>query len=427
MRKKTFPVIAASFGIALAACGSSSTSSSSSGSSGTSASNLPAAPAQITVGTTYSGSGSFATSSLPELAGLKFWIKTENAKGGVYVGGYKKRIPLKLIAYNDLSSATTAATLYNQLLTQDKVNIFVSDFGSVLTAPAVSLAQAHKVVLFDQTGTGIPFFTPQNKYIVLTDLPESSIWPNVLAKFLISKQIKNLAVLYGTNDFDASQATTLKSILSQNGINVAYYQGVPSSTTSYGTLLQTISASKPDAVLEFGYAANDTPFLQNVQSSGMHFKMVFTVFPGQLLSLFQQQVGTAGLAYTYTYGTNFYVNYPTVSEGLNSSQFKTQFAAAFPGQLNSLSLDGYNTGLVIQASLKNAKSLSQTDIRAGAAAASGHLNTLNGNFVINSEGAQTGELLPVAQLFPSSSGITLKAVYPASQATGSAVYPAPVG
>ncbi len=425
MRKKTFSAMTAAFGLALAACGSSASGSSSSASS--SGSSLPAAPSQITVGTTYSGSGSFATSSIPELDGLKFWIKAENAKGGVYVGAYKKRIPVKLISYNDLSSPTTAATQYNQLLTQDKVNIFVSDFGSVLTAPAVALAEAHKQVLFDQSGTGIPFFTPQNKYIVLADLPVSSIWPNVLAKFLISKQIKNLAVLYGTNDFDASQATTLKTILAQNGINVSYYQGVPSSTTSYGTLLQTISQSKPDAVLEFGYAANDAPFLQNVQSSGMHFKMVFTVFPGQLLGLFQQQVGTAGLSYTYTYGTNFYVNYPTVSEGLTSSQFATQFAAAFPGQLNSLSLDGYNTGLVIQASLKNAKSLSQSDIRAGATAASGNLKTLDGNFVLNSEGAQTGELLPVAQLFPSSSGVTLKAVYPASQATGSAVYPAPVG
>ncbi len=420
MRTKALLATAATLGITLAACGSSSSSSSSGSGSST-----PAAPAQITVGTTYSGSGAYATSSIPELDGLKFWIQQENAKGGVFVGAYDKRIPVKLVAYNDLSSATTAATQYNQLITQDKVNIFVADFGSVLTAPAVSLAEAHKVVLFDQTGTGIPFFTPQNKYIVLCDLPVSSIWPDVLAKFLISKQIKNIAVVYGTNDFDASQAATLKSDLAAAGINLSYYQGVPTSTTSYGTILQTISAQKPDAVLEFGYAANDTPFLQNVQSSGMHFKMVFTVFPGQLLGLFQQQVGNAGLQYTYTYGTNFYVNYPQVTEGLNSAAFQTDFAKAFPGQLNSLSLDGYNTGLVVQASLKNAKSLSQADIKAGAMAASGNLTTVDGKFVLNSEGAQTGELLPVAQLFPSSAGITLKSVYPASQATGTAVYPAP--
>ncbi|WP_366525864.1 ABC transporter substrate-binding protein, partial [Ferrimicrobium sp.] len=114
----------------LAACGSSSSSSTTSTSS---------APSAITIGTTYAGSGTYATSSIPELDGLKFWMTQENKKGGVYVGAYKKRIPVKLVDYNDLSSASTAATLYNQLITQDKVNILVADFGSVLTAPAVSL------------------------------------------------------------------------------------------------------------------------------------------------------------------------------------------------------------------------------------------------------------------------------------------------
>ncbi|MDA8386957.1 MAG: ABC transporter substrate-binding protein [Actinomycetota bacterium] len=409
-------------GVVAAACGSSA--SSSSGSSGSSSS-AGAAPAQITIGTTYSGSGSFAVSSLAELGGLKFWISHENGKGGVYVGAYKKRIPVKLVAYNDQSDPATAGVLTNQLITQNHVNILTADFGSVLTAPAVSIAQAHHMVLFDQSGTGIPFFTPSNPYIVLCNLPVSSIWPTVLSNFLIAKHINNVAILYGTNDFDASQATTLQSKLTKAGIKVAYYQGIPTSTTSYGTLLNTIHATNPGAVLELGYQPNDVAFLQAVQSSGLHFPMVFTVFPGQLLSLFQQDVGTQGLAYTYTYATNYFHNYTSVNEGMTTSQFLTQIAKAAPQANNTVGLLGYNTGLVIQAVLKQAKSLSQTDIRAAATAVSGHLNTLDGNFVINSEGAQIGELLPLGQLVPSSGSAAMKVVYPSSQAQAQAVYPMP--
>ena len=409
-------------GVVAAACGSSA--SSSSGSSGSSSS-AGAAPAQITIGTTYSGSGSFAVSSLAELGGLKFWISHENGKGGVYVGAYKKRIPVKLVAYNDQSDPATAGVLTNQLITQNHVNILTADFGSVLTAPAVSIAQAHHMVLFDQSGTGIPFFTPSNPYIVLCNLPVSSIWPTVLSNFLIAKHINNVAILYGTNDFDASQATTLQSKLTKAGIKVAYYQGIPTSTTSYGTLLNTIHATNPGAVLELGFQPNDVAFLQAVQSSGLHFPMVFTVFPGQLLSLFQQDVGTQGLAYTYTYATNYFHNYTSVNEGMTTSQFLTQIAKAAPQANNTVGLLGYNTGLVIQAVLKQAKSLSQTDIRAAATAVSGHLNTLDGNFVINSEGAQIGELLPLGQLVPSSGSAAMKVVYPSSQAQAQAVYPMP--
>jgi branched-chain amino acid transport system substrate-binding protein len=353
------------------------------------------------------------------------WIKLENAKGGAYVGAYHKRIPLKLVAYNDQSNPSTATVLYNQLITQDHVNILVADFGSVLTAPAVSIAQAHKQLLFDQTGTGIPFFTPGNPYIVLCDLPVSSIWPDPLAQFIIAKKLKNVAIVYGSNDFDESQAITLKNKLTAAGVNVVYYQAVPTSTTTYGTTITTIASMHPGAVLELGYQPNDTAFLEQLESSGVKFPMSFTVFPGQLLSLFQSQVGTKGLEYTFTYGTNYFNNYSSVTEGLTTKQWFSDIMKYYPSANNTLGLLGYNTGLVIEAALKNATSLSQLALRNALTKVSGTLDTVDGNFRINSEGAQTGELLPVAQLFPSSSGVVLKPVYPPSQATHAAVYPAP--
>ncbi|WP_276938953.1 ABC transporter substrate-binding protein [Ferrimicrobium acidiphilum] len=405
----------AALSLLAAACGSSSTSSSSTSS----------APKDITIGTAYAGTGTYATSSLPELDGLKLWIQLENKKGGAYVGAYHKRIPLKLVAYNDQSSASTASVLYNQLITQNKVNILVADFGSVLTAPAVAIAQAHKQLLFDQSGTGIPFFTPNNPYIVLCDLPESSIWPSPLAQYLGVKKIKNVAIVYDSNDFDQSQAETLKSKLTAEGVKVGYYQAVPTSTSSYGTLIKTIQATHPGAVLELGYQPNDTAFLEQLQSSGVKFPMTFTVFPGQLLSLFQNQVGKKGLEYTYTYGTNYFNNYTSVSEGLTTKGLLADIKTYYPSANNTLGLLGYNTGLVVQAALKNATSLSQLALRNALTKVSGSLNTVNGNFKINSEGAQVGELLPLAQLFPTSSSVKLKVVYPTASASASAVYPAP--
>ncbi|KJE75386.1 leucine-specific-binding protein precursor [Ferrimicrobium acidiphilum DSM 19497] len=406
----------AAMSLLAAACGSSSTSTSTSTSK---------APADITIGTTYAATGAYATASMPEFDGLKLWIKLENKKGGVYVGAYHKRIPLKLIAYNDQSSAATASVLYNQLITQNKVNIFVSDFGSVLTAPAVAVGQAHKQLVFDPSGTGIPFFTPNNPYIVLTSLPESSIWPTPLAQFIGAKKIKNVAIVYDSNDFDQSQAETLKSKLTAEGVRVSYYQAVPTSTTSYGTIINSMKATNPGAVLEFGFQPNDTAFLGQLQSSGIKFPMTFTVFPGQLFSLFKSQLGKSGLQYTYTYATNYSHNYTSVSEGLTSKALLADIHTYYPSASNAPGLLGYNAGLVVQAALKNATSLSQLALRNALTKVSGSLNTVDGNFKINSEGAQVGELLPVGQILPTSTSVSLKVVYPAAAADASAVYPAP--
>src|SRR6478752_2409476 len=135
------------------------------------------APAEIKIGTLYASSGRYASISMPVHSGLKLWIDQKNAEGGIYVKAFDKKIPAKLVAYDDQSNTATASTLYNQLITQDKVDLLVADSGSVLTAPAVAIARDHKMFLFDQTGTGASFFSKDNPYIALMSDPVSTIWP----------------------------------------------------------------------------------------------------------------------------------------------------------------------------------------------------------------------------------------------------------
>ncbi len=408
------------FALVSAACGSGSSSAS----SGSSASQ---APSDITVGTLYSGSGSFADQSMPEYNGLKFWISHENSKGGVYVAAYKKRIPVKLVAYNDQSSPATAATLYDQLITQNKVNIFVADFGSVLTAPAATIAEEHHMLLFDQSGTGTNFFTPGNPYIVLADLPTSALWPKPLVAFLVKNKISKVALVYGSNDFDGSQDTTIVNGLKAAGITPVYNQAVPTTTSAYGTTISAIAATHPEAVVELGYANNDIAFLSNLQSSGTHFNMVFTVFPGQLQQLLEKNVGEAGMAYSYTYAAPPLISYNSVNLGMGTTAFEAAFQKQYPGPVNAPEVYGYHTGLTIQLALNHANSLSQLSLRSALMAESGKVTTLEGLFKLNSQGAQIGELLPVAQLMPTqgNANTSVQIVYPSSQATAKAVYPAP--
>ena len=132
------------------------------------------APAEIKIGTLYASSGRFASISMPVFSALKLWADQKNADGGVYVKAFDKKIPIKLVAYDDQSNTATASTLYNQLVTQDKVDLLVADSGSVLTAPAVAIARDHKMFLFDQTGTGASFFSKDNPYIALMADPVST-------------------------------------------------------------------------------------------------------------------------------------------------------------------------------------------------------------------------------------------------------------
>ncbi len=389
------------------------------------AAHAAAAPSVIKIGTLYASSGAFAVASQGQYEGLQYWVDAVNKDGGIFVKAYDKKIPVKIIAYDDQSSTSTDTTLYNQLITQDKVDVLVADFGSVLTSVAVPLAAEHHMLLIDPTGSGANFFTKPTNYLADVSIPSSQVWPVPLAKYLLQQKIKRIAIVYDANDFDASQATTMKDELAKGGVTPVYDHGVPTSESNYTVLLHTIAASNPDAVLEFGYPPNDIAFLKALSQSGLHFPMTFTIFPGQLLALLTKNVGTKGLAYTYTYPTPPLVKYDKVSYGQNTSQFVDAFTAAKKKAPNFLDAAGYNTGLIIQHMLDMAPKFTQLDFHQALMDMSGKTTTLLGEFKINANGAQLGQFLPVAQLVPEGDNLKVVVVYPQDKATGKAVYPAP--
>ena len=385
----------------------------------------------ITVGTLYANTGSFATSSMPEYAGLQFWVKQVNAAGGMYVAPLKKKEHVKLVSYNDQSDPATATTLYNQLLTQNKVNVFVADFGSVLTAPAVTIAKDQKHLLFDITGSGTSFFSSgPNPYVALTSLPVSAVWPKPVVGLMSKLKIKRVAILYCQNDFDQAQAAAIKGFLASEHLQPVYFQGVPTTQSDYSTIVQAIKGANPQAVLEFGYPNNDIAFLNQLKSTNTHFNFVLTPFPGQLPTLFRQDVGAKALAWGYTYAVPPILRINKVNIGLGLNAFLQKFAPGKASAVNCLNVAGYNAGLAVQAAFAHATSMSQLGIRAGLTAVSGKLQTLEGTFALNKAGAQVGELLPVAQMVPYRASFQFKIVYPATAAqkamvNGTPKYPAP--
>ena len=392
------------------------------------------APVEIKIGTLYASSGRFASISMPVHDGLKLWLEQKNAEGGVFVKAFNKKIPLKLIAYDDQSNTATAATLYNQLITQDKVDILVSDSGSVLTSVAVPIARDHKMLLIDQTGTGANFFTPDNPYIVLMSDPVSSIWPKPLADFITHDGpglgIKRVAILYSTNDFTGTQANAVRKFIkeSNSGVEIVYDEGIPTETSNYTVLLNNIRATNPDAVIELGYAPNDIAFLRNVQDSGIKSKFLFCIYPGLETELLEKNVGGAGLNYVFTYVPSSEIAYQA-SFGMPLKDYKAAWDKKYAGskvEFGFNSVAGYTTGLVLESALAAANSLDQLELRKAIFSLSGKLRTLDGTFELDATGAQIGEITPLGQLIlDEHKHLKFVTVWPHDVATGKPVYPRP--
>ena len=394
----------------------------------------PQAPAEIKIGHLHAGSGPFASISMPVYYGLKLWVDQANAQGGAMAKPFGKKIKLRLISYDDQSNPGTAATLVNQLITQDKVDLLVSDSGSVLTAVAVPIAREHKMFLFDPTGTGAAFFGKDNPYIALLADPVSSIWPRYIWEYLLSDGaragLKRVALLYATNDFTGTQANAIRAHLKASGspVQIVYDQGVPTATSNYSVLISNIAAADPDAVIELGYPGNDIAFLRNLQDSGTKFKWLFTLYPGIETDELLKNVGAPAMNAVFTYVTSLSIAYkPEV--GMSAAAFRAAWDKTYPAggvAFGWNSIAGYTSGLVIGQALANTESMAQPALRRAVFGLSGKLKTLDGTFELNPEGAQTGEITPLGQVVAEpNGGVRIIVVYPPDVATGKPVASTP--
>ena len=221
------------------------------------------------------------------------------------------------MSYDDQSSPSLAGNLTNQLITRDKVDILLSDSTSVMTAASVPVARDHQMLLWDVTGSSPNFFSPDNKYIVLLALAATDRYPKSVADFVKTMPklgITTLAILYTTADYTAFQAAAArKAAEATPGLKIVFDRGVPGNTTDYTLLVNNVAAAQPDAVLEYGYPANEIAFLHALQDNGTKFKFLFTGYGLTEMSLMQTNGVSDQLKYTYALASSAFFDFKPIT------------------------------------------------------------------------------------------------------------------
>lgn len=105
----------------------------------TAAAPAPPAPSEIVLGAALPLTGGQSREGGFFKKAYELAQKEVNAGGGIMVKEYGKKIPVKLIIYDDKSDSTTSVQLYEKLATEDKVHLFLGGYST-------PIVQAHTVV-----------------------------------------------------------------------------------------------------------------------------------------------------------------------------------------------------------------------------------------------------------------------------------------
>src|SRR3989304_9058841 len=71
-----------------------------------------------------------AGATMSQTRAYDMWVEDVNAKGGIFVKEYNKKLPVEIIRYDDKSDIGTAVKLTEKLLLDDKVDFIFPPWGT---------------------------------------------------------------------------------------------------------------------------------------------------------------------------------------------------------------------------------------------------------------------------------------------------------
>lgn len=231
-RKITAVLLAATFAIAAAGCGSSSQGSSGSQAGGT---------AKIGVVAMMSGGGAAYGEAIKQ--GLELARDEVNAKG---------KFKIELVVEDSKGNKTEAINAANKLIHKDNV---ISIIGPTLSGEmfAIGPIATQVGVSIMGTSTTAEGITDIGEYVFRNALPESLAIPQAVKKAKEKYNLKKVAVMYSNNnDWAVSGFKTFEQSLKANGIEVVTVETFADKDTDFSAQVTKIAAFKPDAVMVAG-------------------------------------------------------------------------------------------------------------------------------------------------------------------------------
>ncbi len=208
-------------------------------------------------------------------------VEKINESGGVKVGD--KNYKLKIIYYDDKSSADESAKLVEKLISEDKVNFLLGPYSSGITIPDSIIAQRYRIPMVEGGGASGKIFSRGNKYVFGTLPPAGEYFKSTLEMMKGFKPApKKIAILYADDKFDKSVAKGTKKLAKEMGFHIVIFEKYAEGASDFNTILTKVKASKADAVLVAGHTEESLNFVQQAKELNVCPKMIsLTVGPSE--------------------------------------------------------------------------------------------------------------------------------------------------
>ncbi len=225
----------------------------------------PASAQDVKLGILLGYTGPLEQMSPPMTKAIQLVAAQVNAQGGILNNG-----KLSFVQADDTcTDATAASNAADRLVNTEKVVALVGAMCSGVTiATANTVAVPGGVVMISPSATSPAVTTLNDKDLVFRTSPSDAYQGDVLARLLIKKNIKDIAITYVNNDYGKGFADSLAAAYAAAGgkvsANVSHEEGKGDYRAEIGRL--SSSGSQNLVILAYANGSGNTVLRQAIES-----------------------------------------------------------------------------------------------------------------------------------------------------------------
>src|SRR4051794_30531311 len=319
-----------------------------------------AAKAPIKVGISLPLTGDFSEPGTAALRGYQVWQQLVNANGGLL--GRK----VQLVVKDDRSDQNTIVSDYNALINENKVDLLLGTFSSLLNLPASAVAERFKMVYVEPAGGSPAMFSRGFKYLFFaqqaTAPHQADLFSNWVKNLPASKRPKTAAYPTQDDPFTKPVIGGTQAKLEAAGIKTVYSKVYAPDTTDFDTIAAGVKSSGADLVAEGAVFDDGVGIIRSFKKLGYNPRILFETSAPSESQLFSKAIGIKN-----TEGIFYAVSWSPVATGAKYPQnqnFLKAYKKKFGGQLPAEdAADGFAAAQVLETAVRKVGKVDQDKIR----------------------------------------------------------------
>jgi branched-chain amino acid transport system substrate-binding protein len=382
MRRARWLIVAlmavAVLAIVAAGCGDDDDSASQGGGGGSSE--------PINIGASLPLTGEFSEPGKAAEQGYKVWEALVNESGGMLDRD------VRMVIKDDASNQNTIVADYNALISQDKVDLLLGTFSSLLNLPASAVAERNRMLFVEPAGGSPELFSRGFKYLFFAQQAtadhQGDVWAKYIAGLPESDRPKTAA--YPTLDDPFAQPTSegIEAILKDAGIETVYRETYTIDNANFDSIASSMKSRGADLVV------NGATFEDGVGLIRSMLKVDYK--PGWLYQTTAPSLGeqySKGIGEENSEGVFYAVSHSQESDTPGNAEFVAKYTEMFGSeQVPEDAADAYATAQVMQAAVEAVGSIDD-QLALADWLRENEVDTILGPLSWNDDGSPTGEFL----------------------------------